>query len=254
MGIALILVLMVRRVNGAILLGILGTTLFGIFRGMSHWPSTWMALPHPSLTFLKLDLLGAAHLGLAEIIFIFLFVDLFDNVGTLVGVCEQGGFVQGKNSARGESVAGGWHRDDGRGGDRYIDGDKLHRECCGSGGGGTNGFEQCDGGGVISAGNVFLAAGRGHTGICDCTGVDPVGALMTQSIAQVDWGEFSEAFPLFVTLLATPLTFSIATGLSLGVISYTVAKVAAGKWREVSVLLWILTALFVVRYAYLAAE
>jgi AGZA family xanthine/uracil permease-like MFS transporter len=57
-----------------------------------------------------------------------------------------------------------------------------------------------------------------------------------------------------VVLVATPLTFSIATGLSLGVISYTVAKVAAGKYREISVLLWILTVLFVVRYAWMAAE
>jgi AGZA family xanthine/uracil permease-like MFS transporter len=81
-----------------------------------------------------------------------------------------------------------------------------------------------------------------------------VGALMTESIAQVEWKEFTEAFPAFVTLVATPLTFSIATGLSLGVISYTAAKLAAGKWREVSVLLWILTGLFVVRYAVLAAE
>ena len=56
---------------------------------------------------------------------------------------------------------------------------------------------------------------------------------MTESIAQVDWKEFTEAFPAFVTLVATPLTFSIATGLSLGVISYTAAKLAAGKWREV---------------------
>jgi AGZA family xanthine/uracil permease-like MFS transporter len=81
-----------------------------------------------------------------------------------------------------------------------------------------------------------------------------VGALMTESIAQVDWKEFSEAFPAFVTLVATPLTFSIATGLSLGVISYTVAKVAAGKFREVSALLWILTIVFVLRYIYMAAE
>jgi len=77
---------------------------------------------------------------------------------------------------------------------------------------------------------------------------------MTQSIAKVDWGEFSEAFPSFVTILATPLMFSIATGLSLGVISYTIAKVAAGKYKEVSALLWVLTVLCIVRYVYLAAE
>ena len=58
---------------------------------------------------------------------------------------------------------------------------------------------------------------------------------MTESVGKVEWKDLSEAFPAFVTLIATPLTFSIATGLSLGVISYTVAKVAAGKFREVSV-------------------
>jgi len=80
-----------------------------------------------------------------------------------------------------------------------------------------------------------------------------VGALMTQSVAQVQWSEFSEAFPAFFTMLAMPLTFSIATGLSLGVIAYTTVKVAAGKFREVSPVLWILTLLFILRYVYLAA-
>jgi len=80
-----------------------------------------------------------------------------------------------------------------------------------------------------------------------------VGALMTQSIAQIDWRDFSEAVPAFITMLATPLTFSIATGLSLGLISYTVVKIAAGKLREVNVLVWILTLLFILRYVYLAA-
>src|SRR3989442_1615585 len=80
-----------------------------------------------------------------------------------------------------------------------------------------------------------------------------VGALMTQSIAHVDWEDFSEAVPAFITMLATPLTFSIATGLSLGLISYTVVKIAAGKLREINVLVWILTVLFILRYIYLAA-
>ena len=80
-----------------------------------------------------------------------------------------------------------------------------------------------------------------------------VGALMTESIARVEWKEFSEALPAFVTILAMPLTFSIATGLSLGLISYTLVKVAAGKFRQVSPLLWILTVLFILRYIYLAA-
>src|SRR5262249_2065000 len=91
---AIMLILMTRKITGAILIGVLATTLIGIFRGMANWPMSIFSMPHPSATWLKLDLRGALHLGLLEIVFIFLFVDLFDNVGTLVGVCEQGGFVK----------------------------------------------------------------------------------------------------------------------------------------------------------------
>src|SRR6516164_4564844 len=94
-GLAIMLILMTRKITGAILIGMIATTLLGIFRGMATWPVRIVALPHPSATWLKLDLRAAMHLGLLEIVFVFLFVDLFDNVGTLLGVCEQGGFVKG---------------------------------------------------------------------------------------------------------------------------------------------------------------
>ena len=93
-GLALTLILVARRVNGGILIGILGTTLVGILRGISHWPTAVLSFPHPSSTLLKLDFRGTIHLGFLEILFAFLFVDLFDNVGTLVGVCEQGDFIK----------------------------------------------------------------------------------------------------------------------------------------------------------------
>ena len=79
-----------------------------------------------------------------------------------------------------------------------------------------------------------------------------VGTLMTKSIASIHWADFTEAFPAFVTMLATPLTFSIATGLSLGIISFTIVKASSGRHREVSPLLWVLTGLFILRYVYLA--
>ncbi|MGC1687295.1 MAG: NCS2 family permease, partial [Candidatus Acidiferrales bacterium] len=81
-----------------------------------------------------------------------------------------------------------------------------------------------------------------------------VGSLMCESIARVRWDDFSDAFPAFLTVLATPLTFSVATGLSLGLISFTFLKIGAGKHREISPLIWILTVLFLLRYAYLAVE
>jgi AGZA family xanthine/uracil permease-like MFS transporter len=255
LGIVLTLALMVRRVNGAILLGILGTTLFGIFRGLAHWPSGVLALPHPSATFLKLDLRGAAHLGLVEIIFIFLFVDLFDNVGTLVGVCEQGGYIkEGKIPRVGRALLA-----DGMGtmfgaltGTSTVT--SYIESAAGVAAGARTGLSNMMVAGLFLAAMFFSPVAAAIPGFATAPALILVGALMTESIAQVDWKEFSEAFPAFVTLVATPLTFSIATGLSLGVISYTVAKVAAGKFREVSALLWILTIVFVLRYIYMAAE
>lgn len=254
LGIGLTLILMVRRVNGAILLGILGTTAFGIARGLARWPATIVALPHPAATFLKLDLRGALHLGLAEIIFIFLFVDLFDNVGTLVGVCEQGGFVKdGKIPRVGRVLLA-----DGVGtmfgaltGTSTVT--SYIESAAGVAAGARTGLSNVMVAGLFLAAMFLSPLAAAIPAFATAPALILVGALMTESVGQVDWREFSEAFPAFVTLIATPLTFSIATGLSLGVIAYTVAKVAAGKRKEVSVLLWLLTILFVARYAYLAA-
>jgi AGZA family xanthine/uracil permease-like MFS transporter len=253
-GLAVGVILMVRKVNGAILISILATTLLGILRGMAKWPTAVFSLPHPSSTWLQLDLRGAMHLGLLEIIFIFLFVDLFDNVGTLVGVCEQGGFVKnGKIPRVGHALLS-----DAVGtifgaltGTSTVT--SYIESAAGVAAGGRTGLSN-----VVVA-TLFLAAmfcspvAMAIPGYATAPALILVGALMTESIARVDWKDFSEGLPAFVTMLATPLTFSIATGLSLGLMSYTLVKVAAGKFREISVLLWILTALFILRYVYLAA-
>ncbi len=77
---------------------------------------------------------------------------------------------------------------------------------------------------------------------------------MCGAVARVRWDDFSESFPAFLTLVTMPLTFSIATGLSLGVLSFTFVKLGSGKRREVSPLMWILAILFVLRYAFLGSE
>jgi AGZA family xanthine/uracil permease-like MFS transporter len=253
-GLAIMLVLTTRKISGAILIAILATTVLGIFRGMASWPTAIFSLPHPSSTWLQLDLRAALHLGLLEIIFVFLFIDLFDNVGTLVGVCEQGGFMRnGKIPRVGRALVS-----DAVG---TIFGALTGTSTV------TSYIESAAGvaaGARTGLSNLFVAAlfllaafcaplATAIPGYATAPALILVGALMAESIARVEWKEFTEAIPAFVTLLATPLTFSIATGLSLGLISYTLVKVAAGKFREISVLIWILTALFILRYIYLAA-
>src|SRR5258705_5082872 len=93
-GLLLIAILVSRRVGVAILIGIVAITFAGIPLGLSHWPEHLFSVPHPSGTLFKLDLRGATKLALGELVFVFFFVDLFDNVGTLIGVCEQGGFLR----------------------------------------------------------------------------------------------------------------------------------------------------------------
>jgi AGZA family xanthine/uracil permease-like MFS transporter len=252
-GLGLTLVLMSRKFHGAILIGIFGTALLGILRGITGWPAAIFSMPHPSSTFLQLDFRGATHLGLLEILFAFLFVDLFDNVGTLVGVCEQGGFVKdGKIPRVG----------------RVLVADAVGT-VVGSLTGTSTVTSYIESAAGVAAGartglsNVAVAALFVLAAFCSplATAIPAyatapalvlVGVLMTQSIAQINWQEFSEAVPAFITMLATPLTFSIATGLSLGLITYTVVKIAAGKIREINALVWILTVLFVLRYIYLA--
>ena len=253
-GLGIMLVLMTRKITGAILIGILATTLLGIARGIASLPGAIFSLPHPSLTWLQLDLRGALRLGLFEIVFVFLFVDLFDNVGTLVGVCEQGGFVKdGKIPRVGRALVS-----DAMGtivgaltGTSTVT--SYIESAAGVAAGARTGLSN-----VFVAGLFLLAAfcaplAAAIPGYATAPALILVGALMTESIARVEWGEFTEAIPAFVTLLATPLTFSIASGLSLGLISYTLVKVAAGKYREISAVIWILTALFILRYVYLAA-
>ena len=254
-GLAIILILMTRKITGAILIGVLATTLIGILRGMSSWPTSFFSLPHPSATWLQLDLRGALHLGLLEIVFVFLFVDLFDNVGTLVGVCEQGGFVKdGKIPRVGRALIS-----DAVGtvfgaltGTSTVT--SYIESAAGVAAGARTGLSNIVVAALFLLAAFFAPLAAAIPGYATAPALIIVGALMTESIGRVRWPDFTEAIPAFVTLLATPLTFSIATGLSLGLISYTLVKVAAGKFKEVSPVIWILTALFILRYAYLAAE
>jgi adenine/guanine/hypoxanthine permease len=254
LGLAITLVLMARRLRAAILLGILATTVLGMLRGISRWPTTLFAMPHPSSTFLQLDFRGAIHLGFLEILFAFLFVDLFDNVGTLVGICEQGGFIKDGKIPRvgrvllADSVGTIFGALTGTSTvTSYIE------SAAGVAAGARTGLSN------VAVAALFLVAmfcsplATAIPSYATAPALILVGVLMAQSLAFVKWHDFTDALPAFITMLATPLAFSIATGLSLGLISYTVVKFAAGKFQEINALVWILTVLFVLRYVYLAA-
>lgn len=254
-GLLLIAILLSRGVNGAILIGIVAMALAGIPLGLSHWPERLFSLPHPSGTLFKLDLRAATTLGLGELVFVFFFVDLFDNVGTLIGVCEQGGFLRNGKLPRASRA--------------------LLADAFGTMAGALTGtstvtsyIESAAGvaaGARTGLGNIVIAALFLVAMFCaplvaaiptyaTAPALVIVGALMCGAVARVRWNDFTEAFPAFLTLVATPLTFSIATGLSLGLLSFTFLKLGSGRHREITPLIWILSVLFLLRYAFLGAE
>jgi AGZA family xanthine/uracil permease-like MFS transporter len=254
-GLLIIAILMARKIGSAILLGIVAIALAGIPLGLAHWPDHLFSWPHPSGTFLKLDFRSAFKIGLGELIFVFFFVDLFDNVGTLVGVCEQGGFLRHGKLPRASRalLADAFGTMFGA-----LTGTSTVTSYIESAAGVAAGARTGLGNLVIAA--FFLLAMfcaplvAAIPGYATSPALILVGALMCGSVARVKWDDFTEAFPAFLTLLATPLTFSIATGLSLGMLSFTFIKVGTGKYREISPLIWVLSVLFIIRYAFLGSE
>jgi AGZA family xanthine/uracil permease-like MFS transporter len=254
-GLVLIAILMSRKIGGAILIGIVVISLAGIPIGLTGVPAHIFSWPHPGGTFLKLDFRSAIKLGLVDLVFVFFFVDLFDNVGTLVGVCEQGGFLRNGKFPRASRA--------------------LLADAFGTMAGAltgtstvTSSIESAAGvaaGARTGLGNILIAALFIVAIFCaplvaavptyaTAPALILVGALMCASLAKVDWDDFTEAFPAFITTVATPLTFSIATGLSLGLLSFTFIKIGTGKIRQISPLIWVLSVLFLLRFVFLGAE
>jgi len=254
-GVLLIAILMARRVDSAILIGIAAITILGIPVGVSHWPAHLFSWPHPAGTLFRLDLRSAARLGLGELVFVFFFVDLFDNVGTLVAVCEEGGFMQDGKLPRASRalVADAFGTIVGA-----LTGTSTVTSYIESAAGVAAGARTGLGNLVIAA--LFLAAMfvaplvAAIPSYATAPALILVGALMCGSVAGIRWNDCTESVPAFLTLIATPLTFSIATGLSLGLLSFTFLKLFTGRRREISGLIWVLSVLFLLRYAFLGVE
>jgi adenine/guanine/hypoxanthine permease len=182
-------------------------------------------------------------------------VYLFDNVGTLVGVCEQGGFMRDGKLPRASralladafgTIVGALT------GTSTVT--SYIESAAGVAAGARTGL-----GNLVIAGLFFMAMFcaplvAAIPSYATAPALILVGALMCGSLAKIQWDDFSEAFPAFLTLVGTPLTFSIATGLSLGLLSFTCIKVGTGKYRDVSPLIWVLSVIFLLRFAFLGTE
>ncbi len=252
-GLLLIAVLQILRIRAAILIGIGGTLLTGYVFGQVHWTPQHLDLHAMTATALQLDIRGALRTGALEIIFVFLFVDLFDNVGTLVAVTKKAGLIGPDakiprlsriffadatatiaGSLTGTSTVCS-----------YIE------SSAGVAAGGRTGIP------AIVTGLCFFAA----LFVAPLAGPIPsaatapaliiVGALMLGSIAEIEWADPTVAIPAFLTLIMIPLTYSIANGLGIGISSFALLRLFSGKASRRDWLLFVLAALFIARFVFL---
>jgi AGZA family xanthine/uracil permease-like MFS transporter len=259
-GLIVIAALQARQVRGAMLIGILVTAAGGWALGLAHIAPASYALSDLSATAFKLDLRGAMNLkgGLAatllEVVFVFLFVDLFDNVGTLVAVTKKAGLV---------NEAGAIPRLN-----RILLADSVATMVGAMAGTSTVTSY------IESAAGVAVGGRTGLTSVVVgilffCTlfvaplvqaiptaatapALIMVGALMIGALAEIDWTDPSVAIPAFLTVITIPLTYSIANGLAFGITSYALLKLLGGKARMGDWLLFVMAALFILRFIYLA--
>jgi AGZA family xanthine/uracil permease-like MFS transporter len=263
-GIVLIAVLQAYRVKASMLIGVLGTLAVGIvfhqtkytgafFHGSVPLWSTFNPMAIRDTAF-HLDIRGALKLNALEIIFVFLFVDLFDNIGTLVAVTERAGLIAEDHtiprldkiffadatstvigSLAGTSTV-----------TSYIE------SSAGVAAGGRTGVTAIVTG-LLFFLSIFIAPAVGAIpDFATAPALILVGALMLAGIGTIEWDEPRFAIPAFLTIISIPLTYSIATGLSFGLISYAVLELITGRGHRQHWMLYLLATLFLLRFIYIS--
>ncbi len=254
LGVLIIGTLQVWRVRGAILIGVIAITLAAIPFHLVNWHVSSYSIQAISQTMFRLDIHSAIHIGLLEIIFVFFFVDLFDNLGTLVAVAKKAGLIEPDNniprlnsilfadaaatvvgSLAGTSTV-----------TSYVE------STAGVAVGGRSGVT------AIVTGLGFLVAlfAAPLVGIVPTAATAPaliiVGSLMLTTVSEIPWTEPLSAIPAFLTLVMIPLSASIANGLGFGVIAYAGIHILGGKFRRQDWLLYLLAILFLIRFVYVS--
>jgi AGZA family xanthine/uracil permease-like MFS transporter len=253
-GLLLTAALLAWRVRAAMLLGILGATAAGLLSGVAKWTPRAYRFSDLSGTAGKLDVASAVRLGFLEIVFVFLFIDMFDNVGTLLAVGKKANlFNHAGNIPRVNrilladsfaTIAGAL-----TGTSTVV---SYVESAAGVAVGGRTGVT------AIVTGLLFVAAlfVAPVVGAVPAAATAPalivVGSLMIGVASEIAWNDPETAVPAFLTMMAIPLTFSIANGLALGFVSYAAVKILRGRFREVNWFVYALAALFVARFAFLS--
>lgn len=245
--------LMARNVQGAILLGIIATTLLSMVLGYSPVPHGLFdmvstSVPHMGETFGKLDIAGAWNYGIFSIIFTFTVVELFDNMGTLIGLTSKAKLV--KPDGEIENL------------DRALTTDALGTICSAIFGTSTVTSYIESAAGIAAGGKTGLTAVTVSVlfllsllfapliglvpGFATAPPLILVGALMMSEVGKINFQDFTDGLPAFLTIIMMPLTSSIANGFAFGFISFAFIKTLSGKRHEVSWIMWLVSIAFLI--------
>ena len=247
----MIVALAYRKVTGAVMIGILLITAISFIIGLSHINGIVSAPPSLKPTFLELDVKGALEVGLLSVIFAFLFVDLFDTSGTLIGVAQKANLVEpdGKMPRLGRALMADSTATMAGAALGTSTTTSYIESTAGISAGGRTGLTACVVALLFLLSMFFSPLATAVPGYATAPALLFVAVLMTHGLVQINWDDLTEAAPVVVTALAMPLTFSIANGIALGFISWTLIKVLAGRWRDLNPSLYILAGLFVIKLA-----
>ena len=260
LGLLMIAILQARRVRGAMLLGILVTAAIAWLFGLSHFSPGAYSFSDLSATAFKLDVHQALNwkagmgLSLIEIVFVFLFVDMFDNIGTLVAVTKRAGLIAPDGTIPrlnrillSDSIAMLFGAVAGTSPvTSYVE------SAAGVAVGGRTGLTSVVVGTLFLATLFFAPLVQAIPTAATAPALILVGALMMGALAEIDWSEPAEAIPAFLTVIIIPLTYSIANGLAFGITSHAILKLVRGQARPRDWLIYVLAAICIVRFIYLS--
>ena len=253
LGFIVIVGLSHKKVPGAVTIGILLVALISLLTGNTQFSGIISAPPPIAPTLMQLDIAGAFDVAMISVIFAFLFVDLFDTAGTLIATTTQAGLIgkDGKIPNMGKAlladstatVAGTFLGTSST--TSYIE------SVSGIASGGRTGLMAVTVG-VLFLLSVFFSPLAGMIpGYATAGAIFYVAVLMMETLKDVKWNDLTEAAPVVVVLLFTPLTYSVADGIALGFITYTAIKVVAGKFSDISIPVLLLTVVLLAKIIFI---
>lgn len=254
-GLFITLILMARKVQGALFIGMAATAIIGYFMGLMKFDG-FLALPTAPVLF-DLDIMGVFTHGLYTVVFAFLLVTIFDTTGTMIGVAEQAGLMKNNQFPRAKQALMADALATTAGSLMGTTPSSAYIESsAGVAAGGRTGLTS-----AVVAGLFFLSlffspviAGISSLPAITAPVLIIVGCFMMDGLARIEWKHFDEAFPAFAILISMPLTSSIATGIAIGFITYPLMKLFSGKGKEVHPILYVFGVIFAIQMVFFPAH